>query len=116
MTRVFVPEPTTAYRLLLGTRGRVEAAAPGADATDGEIRQFVADSLLAGWSSRRAAPRRPRAASQRRIVVSCLLSGPRPAGVQCFSTLGKPNLHAQPPFGPKKHWSFARAHVFMTFG
>ena len=66
MTRVFVPEPTTAYRLLLGTRGRVEAAAPGADATDGEIRQFVADSLLAGWSSRRAAPRgRPRSRSQR---------------------------------------------------
>ena len=35
---------------------------------------------------------------------------------ECFSTLGKPNLHAQLPFGPKKHWSFARAHVFMTFG
>ena len=34
----------------------------------------------------------------------------------CFRTLGKPKLHAQLPFGPKKHWSFARAHVFMTFG
>ena len=29
---------------------------------------------------------------------------------------GKPKLHAQLPFGPKKHWSFARVHVFVTFG
>ena len=35
---------------------------------------------------------------------------------KCFSTLGKPKMHAQLPFGPKKHRSFARAHVFMTFG
>ena len=31
--------------------------------------------------------------------------------VECFSTLGKPNMHAQVPFGPKKHWSFARARA-----